>query len=278
MTPVGSVAQIWRYPVKSMQGEVLQRAPVTATGLIGDRALAFIDEATNLVASAKYPAKWRHLLAHAARTDAAEKIWVSMPDGRELPAHDELATVVTAMTGRPVSLVSTKPNAAAVERAVPEDVVEAGVTADVDFTRLELGMANPLGSFVDYAPLHLLTTSTLAAISEAAGHTISATRFRPNLVLDTGSGGGFVENDWVGCELQVGTVRLRVVLPTPRCAIPTLAQGDLPQDPAPIQVLNQHNRVMVEGFGVLPSAGVYAEIITPGEVATGQEVSLMTTA
>ena len=48
-----SVAALWRYPVKSMAGEELDGADVTASGLHGDRAYALVDRATGRVGSAK---------------------------------------------------------------------------------------------------------------------------------------------------------------------------------------------------------------------------------
>ena len=52
-TVVGSVAGIWRFPVKSMKGERLERGKFTERGLIGDRAYALIDVETGKVVSAK---------------------------------------------------------------------------------------------------------------------------------------------------------------------------------------------------------------------------------
>ena len=43
---VGSVAGLWRFPVKSMRGEQLEQAEVTERGLLGDRAYALIDAGT----------------------------------------------------------------------------------------------------------------------------------------------------------------------------------------------------------------------------------------
>jgi len=40
------VAELWRYPVKSLQGERLDTADVGAQGLPGDRQWALFDEAT----------------------------------------------------------------------------------------------------------------------------------------------------------------------------------------------------------------------------------------
>ena len=94
-------------------------------------------------------------------------------------------------------------------------------------------------------------------------------------MIDLGVASGFVENDWVGSTLRIGDeLVLRVILPTPRCAVPTLAHGDLPSDNDAVRTLLEVNRVDVEGFGYLPSAGVYAEVITPGRVSTGAPVAL----
>lgn len=71
MTPArATVAALHRYPVKSLLGEQLDSADVTATGLAGDRALALLDTATGRVAGAKHPRLWQRLLTLTAGTDA----------------------------------------------------------------------------------------------------------------------------------------------------------------------------------------------------------------
>jgi uncharacterized protein YcbX len=55
---VGSVAALWRYPVKSMMGEELNCCEVTGRGLLGDRQFAVVDRATGKVGGAKNPRKW----------------------------------------------------------------------------------------------------------------------------------------------------------------------------------------------------------------------------
>jgi uncharacterized protein YcbX len=92
--------------------------------------------------------------------------------------------------------------------------------------------------------VHLLSSATLERLSaESAGGPVDPVRYRPNLVL-TGPGRGFEENDWVRRELRVGDeLVLRVVAPTPRCAVPTLAHGILPGDPEALRVTARLNRV-----------------------------------
>jgi uncharacterized protein YcbX len=55
---VGKVASLWRYPVKSMQGEELSESELSEHGLLGDRVYALIDVAEGKAASAKNPVKW----------------------------------------------------------------------------------------------------------------------------------------------------------------------------------------------------------------------------
>ena len=56
------VAEIWRYPVKSMQGEGLDAVPVSERGFLGDRAHALIDKESGKIGSAKNPSRWPKLL------------------------------------------------------------------------------------------------------------------------------------------------------------------------------------------------------------------------
>ena len=39
----GSIQSLWRYPVKSMLGEEIDRSTVTERGFVGDRAYALVD-------------------------------------------------------------------------------------------------------------------------------------------------------------------------------------------------------------------------------------------
>ena len=48
---VGRVAELWRYPVKSMLGERRNQMPITTRGALGDRAWALRETATGRIAS-----------------------------------------------------------------------------------------------------------------------------------------------------------------------------------------------------------------------------------
>ena len=55
----GTIVALWRYPVKSMQGEELNSGQVGECGLLGDRAYALVDAQDGKIASAKTRANGR---------------------------------------------------------------------------------------------------------------------------------------------------------------------------------------------------------------------------
>ena len=264
------IDELWRYPVKSMLGQQLDAAAVGPGGMRGDRRFALVDGATGKVASAKQPRLWRALL-QARAVDVDGEVRVALPDGRAVTATDpQVHDLLSSMLGRPVRLSATPPDQPDIDRADPDEVLDRGVEAVVAAPQLTLGEAVPGPTFLDYAPLHLITTATLSHIGQPA------LRYRPNVVVRTPPGHPpFSENTWVGRTVTFGdAVVVRVVLPTPRCAIPTLAHGDLPRDPMALRTIVAQNRVDVPGFGMLPAVGVYATVERAGALRSGDDVRI----
>ena len=99
-------------------------------------------------------------------------------------------------------------------------------------------------------------------------------RYRPNIVLGA-DGEGFVENGWLGRAVVFdGGASVTVSIPTMRCVMTTLAQGDLPRDPDTLRTIAKHNRVEIPGMGTWACAGVYADVTSPGELAVGGSFEL----
>jgi uncharacterized protein YcbX len=244
-----------------MLGEDIDSVELLAAGVEGDRVAAVIDIETGMVASAKRPTLWRELLQCSAST-ADDGIRVRLPDGVVWALDDRgVDAAVSEVLGRTVRLTTTRPPAATLARPTPEAVIEAGVEADVPYTELQIGDSTPGDTFVDAAPIHLFTTATLAAVGA------ELVRYRPNLVLDLPDSEAYAENTWAGRELVVGSATLRILRPTQRCAVPTLAHGDLPRRTDAVRTLMQHNRV--EAAGSQPCLGAYAEVVRPGRVCLG---------
>ncbi len=225
------VAALWRYPVKSLRGEPLETAAIEPRGVAGDRAWAFVD-ADGTLASGKDGRRFRRvpgLMMHASRYDGDVPV-LELAGGRSVRADDPAIDDAVARLAGPS-------------------------------WRLATG-----GDYFDGAPIHLVTTSTLARVSEAAHGTVEPARLRPNIVLDTGDAAGFPEDGWIGRTLAIGDVRLRVVERTERCVMTTQAQDGLPRRPAVLKAIGRANEAC---------AGVYAEVVAAGTAAVGAPARLV---
>jgi uncharacterized protein YcbX len=288
----GTVWALWRFPVKSMQGEQLDTAEVTEGGIVGDRAYALVDTQTGKVASAKHPRLWPNLLACRAAFveppragDPAPPVQIDLGDGGSVRSDAADADeVLSRFFGRDVKLARAAQNGYTIDQYHPDEedydpdghrdeVVEARLGAAF-FNERGLPSAVPAGSFFDLFPLSVVTTSTLGRLGELETESrFDARRFRMNVILDTPVK-GFVENEWVGRTLAVGQeVRVGIALADPRCVMPSLAVSDLPRDPNILKALVRHNRLEVAG-ALYPCVGVYAIAETAGTIRPGDPATL----
>jgi uncharacterized protein YcbX len=288
-----NISELWRYPVKSMLGERRDRAEVTATGVAGDRAYAVIDGSDGKVASAKNPRKWRALLSCRAEFleepvpgEAPPPARITLPDGTVVTSDDpKVHDVLSTFIGRDVTLADAAPAGSTFEETWP-DIEGMAPTEFIDSTRvrsdegeavsdLALGLAAAPGSFFDLAPIHLVTSSSLDELRRLQpGSQFAVQRFRPNIVIDVPAD-GFLENGWVGATLRLGVdASVSVMMPTMRCVMTTLAQGDLPDDRAILRAATDHNRVEISGIGHWACVGAYASVTTPGSICIGDAVGV----
>jgi len=259
------IEQLWRYPVKSMGGERVAAVDVAPrTGLDGDRVYALIDGETGTVVSGKHPRRWGELLAYTARLFGGQ-LRIAMPDGTTVGERDA-QQALSAKLGRTV-LLSGTPSA----RSGYQELQATGAV-----TIEQLAAAAP-NTFFDYAPVHLVTTSTLRTLAARLPRSqIHQSRFRPNLVIDTGDAEGFVENSWEKRRLVIGeSVVLEIVYTCPRCVMVTLAQPGLEDDPTILKGAAQLNtRTFSPSGKPYPTVGMYATVITGGELRIGDPVRL----
>ena len=287
MAIVGRVLEVWRYPVKSMRGESVPRTAVGPLGLAGDRGWALRDEDAGEIRGAK---KMPVLMQCAARYDAEPTdgaippVTMTLPDGTTLRSGDADASErLSALTGRRLTLWPRQPaeRAEHYRRGLPDDPdfetelrqifgrLPDEPLPDLSVIPQELfEYTSPLGTYFDLAPMHLLTTASLATLAEKTpGARFDRRRFRPNLLIEpVGSASGLVEFDWCGRILRVGGASFAITIPSMRCSMTTQAVGDLPKDPSVLRtIVRDANQ----------NLGVYATVASAGEVAVGDPVDLI---
>lgn len=284
-----TVVGIWRYPVKSMLGEALDECDIGPMGLTGDRAFALIDAEDGKVASAKNPRKWGVLLSCRAALVDATVVEITLPDGSRVRSDDPDAdAALSGAIGRKVRLASTAPDDRAFEEVwpdiaglAPEEVIaRTNIGTEENGERVSqfpLGMASPPGTFFDLSLLHVLTTATLSHLQELGpAATFDPRRYRPNVLVQTETDHGFVENGWVGRTLALGdAVQMSVTMPTMRCVMTTLPQEDLPRDRETLRTIAAHNRIEITGMGEWACAGVYGDVTAGGKLRVGDPVGLV---
>lgn len=277
---MGTVASLWRYPVKSMKGEELPAAELTEYGLLGDRAYALIDDADGKAATAKNPGKWPTLFGFRAtfidqpkRGAARAAVRITLPDGSTITSSArDCNQVLSKLLNRAVTLASAEQGrVTGVHSSVPASWTGKAEEYWPDMDGLDhrdtvTDFALPTGTFFDGATVHLLTTTTLTRLRDAYPQgRFEVPRFRPNLVVEMPGGEkGFVEQTWIGHTLAIGDqVRLKITVPCGRCVMTTLAQGDLPKDNGILRTAVQHNQGYV---------GVYATVVQGGTITRGDRV------
>jgi uncharacterized protein YcbX len=263
---IGFVTAVWRYPVKSMQGENLTAVTVTSQGLLGDRAYALVDAADGSVVSAKNPRRWPQMFALRATFAAEPKsgnplppVRIRLPQGQEiLSTQVDVNAVLSQEQGRPVTLQSQAPGKPILQQFHP-DLNHQGEPEKVTDEPM-LG-----GTFFDLGIVHLVTTATLERLAEHYPQgQFAVPRFRPNLVVTPADDTkGFIENDWVGRTLRIGSaVRLHITQPCSRCVMTTLPQDELPRDLGILRTAVQANQGNV---------GIYATVVQPGDLRVGDD-------
>jgi uncharacterized protein len=247
------VAELWRYPVKSLRGEPLETVDVERDGLHGDRRWGIRDEQTGRILTAR---RRPELLGAAAHDDDGTPV-VRLPDGRTvLAAEPGCDAVLSEWLGSPVSLVTSlggDPGRAEFFADATDDSSEA-----VEWTM-------PVNRYVDAAPLLVLTTASLrtAATLHPQG-AWDTRRFRPNVLVEL-DGDGWLEDEWVERPVQIGAATVVPVQGCVRCTMVTRRQPGLEHDVEIFRTLARHHGGLF---------GVWCDVITPGRVRVGDPVSV----
>jgi uncharacterized protein YcbX len=236
MLATGRVAELHRWPVKSMAGQPVDALNIDGRGAAGDRAHALFDEFKGAPRRLTVRQVPRMLLWHAGY-DGADVTpqdvpfpELTAPDGRTFDWRDpELPQALEDDLGRPVAL------------------------------RRDLGLMQDL----DHSLL-VTTQATLDAVSAALDTEIDLRRFRTNVhvVLDAEP---YAEEEWEGRELTIGDAAFRLLHPCERCVIPTRDPDSAQKWAELLRWLTRERRMLF---------GMNARPLRPARIAIGDPVSL----
>jgi uncharacterized protein len=217
---VGTVAELWRYPVKSMAGERLGEAELSWHGVEGDRRWAFVRPGLErssfpwlTIRERPEMARFTPWLRDPARPEDSPTI-VRTPDGEELDVSDP---ALAARLGDGVRVIKQN-------RGIP-----------------------------DIAPLSLMTTATIAGLAELVDARLDVRRFRPNLLVD--AAGEFPEDGWVGRVLRVGAAKMRVDLRDKRCVMINVDPDTTERDPAVLRAVARQRGTCLGVYGTTVQPG-----------------------
>jgi uncharacterized protein len=279
---VGTIQNLWRYPVKSMLGENLESTLVGLLGFPGDRGYAIRDEQAGEIRGAKkipslFQCSARYLESPSeTRIPPAE---ITLPDRTTVrtDAADTNARMTQAL-GRPVTLWPRQPAANTDhyrrKERTPNELREVlGLEEGDPLPSFEgipedlFQYVSPLGTYFDAYPLHILTTASLRSLTPHYPEgQFAPERFRPNiLIASAGASDEKEEESWKGKVIRIGAVELQVIVPTIRCVMTTLPQGDLPKDPRILRTLVHHHSQHL---------GVYVTVKKTGTIRIGDAVEV----
>ena len=281
---VGSVSQLWRYPVKSMGGEQLETASLTLRGIPGDRGWAIYDETRNGITSAKRlpplrACRTRYAIEPVA-VEGSPPVELVLPDGGFIRTDSaDAAHRLSDCLGRPVTLRALGPaGSESAPRLTSEGEAEEtlrglmGLLPDEpkpdmsDFPPERLRLLRQ-GNYFDAFPIHLLTRTTLRTLARLAPESMwDERRFRPNLLMEALDLDGYPELEWIGRQLRVGAAVIEVVVGCPRCVMVTQPVEDVPHDHRVMRTLVRETK---------QTAGIYARVVEEGQVRVGDAIELL---
>ena len=244
-----TVSSLWRYPVKSMQGQEVGELDFDSSGVAGDRAYGVLNTESGTILSAKREGR----LLEAAAEYRSGVLIVTLPSGEEFRHGTRLDDELSSWLGYRAALVS------ATTFGVP--TFESPEDFERDDSQV-VSWEGTRGCFVDESALHLLTSSELRRLSsERPELKWDVRRFRPNILVDDAEGNLDTSPQR---RIQIGEVVIEITKPCSRCVMTTRPQpGGLDRQLDVLRHVSRHH----EG-----NVGTRATVVRLGAVREGDEV------
>ena len=260
MNVIGTVESLWRYPVKSMRGEELDEMFAGYAGVYGDRVFAF----TSSLSPKGFPfftgRDQRQMIRYRARFRNPEK--AARPINLA-EAESSGANPISANASELMIEVET-PDGKTI--AIDDPALIDNLRANID-GKHELKLLRSDKAITDCRPLSIFAMQSAKKLGEETGVKVDKRRFRANVYLDLTSSDGFVENQFVGKTLRIGSkVVVSVLERDPRCMMITLDPDTAEKTPAILKQVAQAHEGM---------AGVYGAVLMEGMIRKEDSVELI---
>jgi uncharacterized protein YcbX len=291
MKNVGTVKQIWRYPVKGMAGEQVEQCAIGPLGLQADRTWALRDSIRQEIQSCKFRPELLACTAKSGRDDSDHHVDITFPDGFLLSSKsDDIHQQLSELVGFKSTLEPLQP-------ITNPDFYRRYKSADHDwlaelkhtFTR-EPGEQLPdfsdfpeqaqdfvtlPGTFFLVTPFHIITTSTMHEMQQRLPQADwDIRRFRPNIVIETYDE-GFEEQDWIGKVLTIQRAAIQggnnhgitidCQATAPRCGAVTRKQQGIDSDKSMLRTIVKEAD---------QNLGIYGSVRDTGTLQVGDTVYL----
>ena len=239
---LGQIAELWRYPVKSMGGERTADLEVLPDGIAHDRRYAFRSSGAPVGKPRLTSRERAAMLRYTARA-AGDRVEVLTPEGSFFPAD------------APALLTHLQQHLPQGHHITLEHEPEAS-------------------PYTDVRPIAVVSTQTLATLRRTLGRDVDPRRFRANLVLrfdedvaeqlTAAATDAFPEDALAGHTIRIGAAcRLRLLERIPRCRVVTLDPETAEADPELMKHLDRRHGGRL---------GVYAAVVTPGRIRPGDAI------
>ncbi|MGE3268379.1 MAG: MOSC domain-containing protein [Chloroflexota bacterium] len=239
---VARVAALYRFPVKSMGGESLERVALQWHGLDVDRGFVFV-KAGSL---ARFP-------------------WLTARDVPDLVRYS--ARLTDHQNTRKSAVLVRTP--AGEELPVDSPALRESLERQADGP---LQLLHPGRGAHDVAMLSVIGTGSVQALSERVGKELDIRRFRQNIVLEPLDPTPFVEESWTGRQIVFGldpdspaAARVRLLRRDHRCMIVNLDPDGGGQNPAVLREIAAWRENCL---------GLYATVEAQGLLEVGTPVYL----
>lgn len=260
------LSDLYRYPMKSTQGENLLASLVFPAGLPWDRAFMVADLAGEMITGRTHPALVQVL---ARVTDDVLHLSLPQRSTLALPLHLFSRPVLAAVWGTSFTAWGGA--------CVVDELLTAflGKPAQLLFCgeqqqrRVKAAPDVSLG-FADGYPLLLIGQASLDDLNQRLAQPVTMANFRPNLVVSAAA--AFAEDSWR--RIRIGEVTFRIAKPCERCVFTTVdpISGIKNPQQEPLRTLASYRKTPA---GVLFGQNVIAE--NSGEIAQGMEVEILET-